>query len=191
MKLTHNTKVFVTSAMIAAVAVLVGGYTLGVIPNGSSSANAGDALPEFMNARDIGEGGLDTSSIELIAESDQYSVWTARDNKNNVCKIALATPEGNTGVVCVNQEQFKQSGLTSSMQVGTAEEGDLGITMLQTYLLPDAVDSAAVAELIPGSVTKGQLVVRYGPLDLDRTTSIKVPSGDGTFEMSVFGKDSI
>lgn len=186
---THK-RTFITSAAVALTAVLVGAGALGLMSN-NSSASASDVLPSALNAQDLGEGGLLPSSVRLVTETERYSVWTARDRADNICQITYATPEGNAAAACADEKLFREVGLPSSMQVGVADEGDLGITTLQTYLLPEGVDVEAAAKAIPGSVAVDQLVVRYGPIELDRTTTISVPSKDGTFELRVFGRDSI
>lgn len=190
MKILEQKKAFIISAAVAFSAVLVGAGVFG-LSSINTSAEASDSLPAGLKAEDMGDGGLDSSTIQLATESENYSVWTARDRAGNICVITQVVPEGNSGATCGNEEQFSKHGLPTSMLIGTAEEGDKGVPMMQTYLLPEGADAKAAAEMIPGSVNDGQLVVRYGTLELERTTVITVPSAKGQIELMVFGRDSI
>lgn len=190
MNTLQKKRTVIVSAAVALTAVSAIAAALGLASNNTPASDP-DALPPALDAQELGEGGLVPSSIRLVTETENYSVWTARDRADNFCKIVYATPEGNASSACADEKLFLKAGLPSSMQVGIADEGDLGITMLQTYLLPDGVDAQAASKLIPGSTAVDQLVVRYGPLELDRTEIIGVPSDRGTFELRVFGKDTI
>ncbi|WP_162903706.1 hypothetical protein [Leucobacter sp. wl10] len=126
-----------------------------------------------------------------MAETDEFQIWTARDNSDNICVISLANATGNVAGYCGSEEQTVKAGVPGSMQVGIADEGDTSVTVLQTYLLPDGADAAAAAKQIPGSQAFGQLVVRYGPMELERTTTISVPAENGEVSLTVFGRDSL
>lgn len=192
MNMSTTKRTFLTSAAVALAAVLVGAGALGIWANQNTpSASAADKLPAELNSQELGEGGLESSSIHLLSETKNFAVWEARDRAKNLCVVTFATPEGNSSTACVSEEQFQKVGLGQSMQVGEAEQGDKGIPMLQTYLLPAGADAKSAAAQIPGSEAIDQLVVRYGPLELETTRTVSVPAKNGKLELTVFGRDSI
>lgn len=190
MKTLEKKKPFILAAVVALSAVMLGAGALGLTKFGNA-AEASDPLPEGLNFSQVGEGGIDRASVKLAAESTDFQIWTARDKGQNICVISYARPEGSIASGCVGMEQFNKNGLAGSLQVGAAEQGDKTGIWLQTYLLPEGANAKVAADLIPGSEAEGQLVVRYGPIELERSARISVPSGDGAVDLQVIGKDSI
>lgn len=131
-----------------------------------------------------GEGEIDESTVHLAASGDQYSVWTARDEANNVCFIAAAVPSKDSGMVCGSEAQLGESGLSMKIDIMNDETAP----SLQVYLLPLGVDANEVAKLVPGSTVEGQVVVKYGGLDRGRTESVTVPGARGDARIMLYGR---
>lgn len=192
--MNSQTQTLAISASAALAGVLVGAAGMGLMSHLETPAApqaASSALPSSLNIEDFGEGGLVADSIIQLTESEHYAVWSAVDRAGNTCEISVATPEGNTGVACVDKTKFEKIGLSASMQVGMSEQGDLSVVVLQTYLIPDGINAAEIAQQIPGSEVTGQLVVRYGKIDLEISETITAPSSNGDFQMVVYGRDTI
>lgn len=178
-------------AGVFAALVLVTGCSDASGPAESSPApDAAVVLPGDLNADDIGDGGLDPASVRLAAESETYRVWTARDRAENTCVVSAAEPEGTRAAACGDDEHFAERGISSSLLVGSAGNGDLSPVWLQAFLLPEGAPAHVVAEQIPDSQTYGQLVVRYGSLPQFESQTIRVPGVDGDIELQLYGRDN-
>lgn len=185
----RNARSFAIAAAVGLSVAIVAGITVGQLGN-SGTAIAEDHLPAGLAPEDIGDGGVDTSTVRTIAESREFQVWEARDRSDNICIIAEAPSTGDTASYCGSEDHLKERGLSGWLQVGAADQGDTSITVLQTYLLPEGADVEWAAEHVAGSRTFGQLIVSYGAIDREQTTTIAVPAKNGEVLLQVFGRDS-
>lgn len=183
-------KTFLLAATGALSLVIVGALATGQL-GASNPAEAAHELPPGLQASSIGDGGLELSSVRLAAESGNFRVWAANDRSKNICVVAMATLTGNASAYCASNEILVSRGISGSMLVGPAEQGDAGATVLQTYLLPESADILIAAEAIPGAEIFDRLLVRYGPMDLERTTVITIPGFPADVSLQVFGRDSL
>ncbi|TQL43373.1 alpha-tubulin suppressor-like RCC1 family protein [Leucobacter komagatae] len=142
-------------------------------------------LPAQIDPASIGHGGVKPDTIVLAAENERYTVWTARDQSEAICVIALVLPDGASNSYCARPDVFEASGVSGSMDSGTAASSEDSMQTLQTYLLPDAVEAEKAAKMIPGSKNYGQLLVRFGDFRQEESHLIELPSGDRTVEMLV------
>lgn len=181
---------FVISAAVVFVMVVVAAVVFGQIGN-NMAVSAADQLPAGVTADSIGESGVDVATVVSLADEKEFQVWTARDNAQNICVIVEAKETGNSASYCADQKLFQSKGVGGSMQVGVSEEGDTSVPMLQAYLLPDDADVSFATEQIPGAQLFGSLIVRYGPLVLEHSKIVAVPSKHGNIDLLVLGKDSL
>lgn len=178
---------FVIAGVVAFSTVVVIGGAFG-LSSALTPSQAGSELPSTINTEDIGDGGVETSTVKLVADTKNFQVWTATDRKGNLCTISLAIPEGNSGSVCTPKEEFEIHGSSSSVQVGTAEQGDLNTTYIQAYRLPPSVNVKAARASVLDSEVYGDVLVRYGQVDQRGTATVELPTRSGdSVELQLLG----
>jgi hypothetical protein len=135
----------------SAVVVAVGAFaaTAGAAPTARASDHltllskpqtAGDALPAFVAASELGDEGLLAGSTRLLGQSQGAWHWVAEDKSGQVCLVTMlgSTPADQViGATCTAPAAFARRGLTLQV-AGPA-------TASEAHLLPDGYSAAAKA----------------------------------------------
>ncbi|KAA9105946.1 hypothetical protein [Microbacterium rhizomatis] len=119
------------SVLIATSAASAGVLPLSVLYAGSAASVADESV-----YAEMGDGGIDVSSLVEVASDDVGDHLVGLDAAGNVCLITTIRATGLTASSCTDPEVFKETGVPLS--IGSRLDSGEFVTS-ESYLLPDAV----------------------------------------------------
>lgn len=182
-----------TIAAIGICTVLVGaGITVGSVSSAfgtpyplsiveSVSKPTGAALPAAISIDDVGQSGLDTSTVTQVGADGRGTYWVAKDNSANICIIVELKPSQLVGTSCTPAELFAKNGSFLVVQ----DEDPKSPTYVEAYLLPDNVKVTSVGGLegISPNLLVGDRRQQVGKVVKNTTLSLPTDSGQ-VFKLS-------
>lgn len=100
-----------------------------------SPAGDGDRLPSVVAISDLGDGGLDASSLRFLTTFEGAGYWLGYDEAGQVCLIAHLYDEQISASACNTVSEFMERGI--QLGVGGSDQATSGI--YDARLLPNSL----------------------------------------------------
>lgn len=148
--------------MVVLAALLFVAYALNPISSHQNPRVVGE-LPTEFDASSMEQGSVVPEKAEVVAESADYTVWTADDLAGERCLLVQSAGSNAVNAGCSPVAVLDRQGTAVSLNIPGKREA------LHAYLLPDGVNGQAAAKQIPGSEVCGQVLVRLGNFHAEKS----------------------